>query len=74
MVPQLPELKSLRVGYIREVAEAARPASRLDVEPDDAGIAGAKMAIEENNAGGKFMGDLYTLEVKTPVTKPDSAR
>src|SRR5688572_30334763 len=58
-MPQSPELKSLRVGYIREMAEAPRPASRLDVEPEDAGIAGAKMAIEENNAGGKFMGDLY---------------
>ena len=73
-MPQSPELKSLRVGYIREMAEAPRPASRLDVEPEDAGIAGAKMAIEENNAGGKFMGDLYTLEVKTPATPEDGVK
>ena len=71
-VQQSPELKPLRVGYIREMVEEPRPASRLDVEPEDAGIAGAKMAIEENNAGGKFVGDLYMLEVKTPATPEES--
>jgi ABC transporter substrate binding protein (PQQ-dependent alcohol dehydrogenase system) len=71
-MPQSPELKPLRVGYIREMVEEVRPASRLDVEPEDAGIAGAKMAIEENNAGGKFMGDLYLLEVKTPASSEES--
>ncbi len=56
------------VGYIREDYERPRPASRLDVEPRDAGTAGAKMAIEENNAGGKLIGDHYSLEAKTVST------
>ena len=71
-VQQSPELKPLRVGYIRELVERPRPASRLDVEPENAGIAGAEMAIEENNAGGKFMGDHYELAVKTPASAEES--
>jgi ABC transporter substrate binding protein (PQQ-dependent alcohol dehydrogenase system) len=71
-VPQSPPLTPLPIGYIREVTEHPRPASRVDVEPTDAGIAGAKMAIDEDNAGGKFVGDLYSLDVAT-VASPDKA-
>ncbi len=71
-IPQSPQLTPLPIGYIREVVEHPRPASRVDVEPADAGIAGAKMAVDENNAGGKFMGDLYSLDVAT-VASPDKA-
>ena len=54
------------------MVEHPRPASRLDVEPKDAGIAGAKMAIEENNAGGRFTGHDYSLDVST-VASADKA-
>jgi ABC transporter substrate binding protein (PQQ-dependent alcohol dehydrogenase system) len=64
-LPQSPPLTPLSIGYLRESAEHARPASRLDVEPKDAGIAGAKMGIEENNAGGRFTGHHYSLDVST---------
>ncbi len=71
-LPQSPPLTPLPIGYIREVSEHPRPASRVDVEPADAGVSGAKMAIEENNAGGKFVGDFYSLDVST-VASPDQA-
>jgi ABC transporter substrate binding protein (PQQ-dependent alcohol dehydrogenase system) len=64
-LPQSPKMTPVPVGYIREVLDQPRPASRLDVEPIDAGVAGAKMAIEEDNAGGRFLGDLYSLDVST---------
>jgi len=64
-LPQSPELAPLPIGYLRETVQHPRPASRLDVEPKDAGIAGAKMAIEENNAGGRFTGHNYVLDVST---------
>jgi len=64
-VPQSPALAPLPIGYLRETVEHPRPASRLDVEPKDAGIAGAKMAIEENNAGGRFTGHAYSLDVSS---------
>ena len=60
------------IGYLREVYEHPRPSSRLDVDPSDAGVAGAKMALGENNAGGKFTGDFYSLDVKT-VASPVAA-
>jgi len=44
----------------------------MDVEPLDAGVSGAKMAIDENNAGGQFTGEVYNLDVST-VTSPDKA-
>ncbi len=60
------------IGYVRQIPDHPRPASRMDVEPDNAGIAGAKMAIEENNAGGQFTGDIYSLYTKT-VASPEAA-
>ncbi|MBC8012920.1 MAG: ABC transporter substrate-binding protein [Methyloceanibacter sp.] len=71
-VPESPPLVPLPIGYLREVGDHPRPASRLDVEPKDAGIAGAKMAVEENNAGGRFTGHAYTLDVST-VASPEKA-
>jgi ABC transporter substrate binding protein (PQQ-dependent alcohol dehydrogenase system) len=64
-LPQSPALTPLKIGYLRETLEHPRPASRLDVEPKDAGVAGAKMAVEENNAGGRFTGHDYSLDVST---------
>jgi ABC transporter substrate binding protein (PQQ-dependent alcohol dehydrogenase system) len=64
-VPQAPATTAVPIGYIRQVGDHPRPSSRLDVEPNDAGIAGAKMALDENNAGGKFTSDLYSLDVST---------
>jgi ABC transporter substrate binding protein (PQQ-dependent alcohol dehydrogenase system) len=71
-VPQSPPLTPVRIGYLREIGDHPRPASRLDVLPKDAGIAGAKMAVEENNAGGRFTGHDYSLDVKT-VSSPEKA-
>jgi ABC transporter substrate binding protein (PQQ-dependent alcohol dehydrogenase system) len=71
-MPQSPQMTPVPIGYIREIPDRPRPASRMDVEPDDAGSAGAKMAIDENNAGGKFVGDFYSLDTKT-VASPDAA-
>jgi len=68
-MPQSPPLTPVLIGYIREAAEHPRPASRMDIEPANAGIAGAELALGENNAGGKFVGDVYTLDVKTVTPK-----
>ena len=68
-MPQSPPLTPVPIGYLRVAGDSQRPASRMDREPADAGIAGAELALGENNAGGKFMGDLYTLDVKTVTPK-----
>src|SRR5262245_18452747 len=64
-VPQSPALTPIKIGYLRESPERPRPPPRLHVEPKDAGVAGAKMAIEKNNAGGRFTGHDYSLDVST---------
>jgi ABC transporter substrate binding protein (PQQ-dependent alcohol dehydrogenase system) len=71
-LPQSPEMAPLKIGYIREEVEHPRPASRRDVEPEDAGVSGAEMAVEENNAGGRFTGHAYSLDVET-VSSPEEA-
>jgi ABC transporter substrate binding protein (PQQ-dependent alcohol dehydrogenase system) len=71
-MPQSPQMTPVPIGYLRYTPERPRPSSRVDVEPRDAGIAGAKMALDENNAGGKFTGDLYSIDVST-VASDDAA-
>jgi ABC transporter substrate binding protein (PQQ-dependent alcohol dehydrogenase system) len=71
-MPQSPALTAVKIGYIRQVGEHPRPSSRLDVLPKDAGIAGALMGVEENNAGGRFTNHDYSLETKT-VSSPEKA-
>jgi len=71
-MPQSPEMTPVDIGYLREEVPHPRPASRLDTEPEDAGIDGAKMGIEENNAGGRFMGHLYGLDVETASSPEDA--
>ena len=71
-LPQSPELNAIKLGYIRELGDHPAPASRLDVPPKDAGLAGAKMAVEENNAGGRFTGHDYNVDLTT-VSSRDEA-
>jgi ABC transporter substrate binding protein (PQQ-dependent alcohol dehydrogenase system) len=71
-LPQSPPMTAVDIGYLREDVAGPRPASRLDVEPDNAGIAGAEMGVKENNAGGRFMGHLYGLDVETASSPEDA--
>ncbi len=71
-VPQSPPLRAVPIGYLKEHRDLPLPSSRLDIEPKDAGLAGAKMAIEENNAGGRFLGDYYSLD-PAEVASPEEA-
>jgi ABC transporter substrate binding protein (PQQ-dependent alcohol dehydrogenase system) len=51
----------IKVGYLRR-AEPKIAISLLDIPPADDGVAGAKMAIEDNNTTGKFLSQRFTLE------------
>jgi hypothetical protein len=46
----------LRVEHPRPL-----PISRLDLPPDDLGLAGARLATADNNTTGRFMGQQFTL-------------
>lgn len=55
------EAVEFRIGYLR-LDEKKLALSVLDVPPPDDGIAGAKVAINDNNTTGKFLNQHFTLE------------
>ncbi len=59
----------IRIGYLRSYAPQLA-LSALDVPPRDEGVAGAEVAIADNNTTGKFLGQQFVLDV-TEV-KPDA--
>lgn len=52
----------IRIGYLRAY-EPQLALSVLDVPPRDEGVAGANVAIHDNNTTGKFLGQTFTLDV-----------
>jgi ABC transporter substrate binding protein (PQQ-dependent alcohol dehydrogenase system) len=55
----------------RELRDEALPLSLLDLPPKDLGIAGAKLAITDNNTTGRFMNQEFKLE---PIEESDPAK
>jgi ABC transporter substrate binding protein (PQQ-dependent alcohol dehydrogenase system) len=51
----------IKIGYLRRV-EPKIAISLLDIPPADDGVAGARLAIEDNNTTGKFLSQRFTLE------------
>jgi ABC transporter substrate binding protein (PQQ-dependent alcohol dehydrogenase system) len=47
----------------RQLRDEPLPLSLLDLPPPDLGIAGAKLAIKDNNTTGQFMNQKFTLDV-----------
>lgn len=59
-------------GIIRVEPDPARlPLSRLRLPPADLGVAGAELAVADNNTTGSFMGQEFTLA--TATVPPDQA-
>nr|WP_166677371.1 ABC transporter substrate-binding protein [Rhizobium gallicum] len=52
----------IRIGYLRAY-EPQLALSVLDVPPRDEGVAGANIAINDNNTTGRFLGQSYSLDV-----------
>lgn len=48
---------------LKQVRDKNPPLSLLDIAPPDEGVAGAKLAISDNNTTGKFLGQNFTLDV-----------
>lgn len=59
----------IKLGYLRAYAPQLA-LSVLDIPPRDDGVAGAEVAIGDNNTTGKFLGQSFALDV-TEV-KPDA--
>lgn len=53
----------VKIGYLRAYAPQLA-LSALDVPPRDEGVAGAELAIDDNNTTGSFLGQEFSLEIK----------
>jgi ABC transporter substrate binding protein (PQQ-dependent alcohol dehydrogenase system) len=56
------------IGYLKQEVKRLIPLSRLNVKPEDLGIAGAEIALKDNNTTGKFTKQKFLLDVeRVPV-------
>ena len=62
----------IRILLVREIREdRLPPLSLLDLPPPDDGVAGAKLAISDNNTTGRFLGQDFTLDVASSAKSED---
>src|SRR4029450_7753423 len=59
-----PSAVTVPIGYLKQEVKRQIPLSRLNVEPDDLGIAGAEIALKDNNTTGRFTKQQFALEVE----------
>ncbi len=57
------EAQRITIILARELRDAPPPLSLLDFPPEDDGIAGARLAIADNNTTGRFLKQEFTLDV-----------
>ena len=55
------EPTEIKIGYLRQV-EVKRTISLVQLPPDNDGVAGAKLAVDDNDSSGKFLNQRFTLE------------
>ena len=58
------EMTEVPIGYLKQEVKHPIPLSRLYVEPTDYGIAGAQLALKDNNTTGRFTKQDFTLDVE----------
>jgi ABC transporter substrate binding protein (PQQ-dependent alcohol dehydrogenase system) len=58
------EMTEVPIGYLKQEVKHPIPLSRLHVEPTDYGIAGAQLALKDNNTTGRFTKQDFTLDVE----------
>jgi ABC transporter substrate binding protein (PQQ-dependent alcohol dehydrogenase system) len=62
----------IKIGYLRQ-AEPRTAISLLDIPPPDDGVAGAKLAIEDNNTTGQFLNQRFSVEETRLKDEDDTA-
>ncbi len=60
------------IGYLKQEVKRFIPLSRLNVEPEDLGIAGAEIALKDNNTTGRFTKQHFTLEIERVAVDGDA--
>lgn len=63
----------LHLTYLQVEEEQPPTLSNLEPRPEDLGLAGAQVAIADNNTTGRFLGQTYVLETVTVARGADPA-
>jgi ABC transporter substrate binding protein (PQQ-dependent alcohol dehydrogenase system) len=66
------QVTAVPIGYLKQEVKRPIPLSRLNVEPDDFGIAGAEIALKDNITTGRFTKQSFTLEVERVPVEGDA--
>ena len=74
MPPPAAGLTTVPIGYLKQEVKKVIPLSRLRVEPEDIGIAGAEIALKDNNTTGRFTKQQFTLEVESVPVGGDAVQ
>jgi ABC transporter substrate binding protein (PQQ-dependent alcohol dehydrogenase system) len=62
------DVVTVPIGYLEQEVKRPLPISRLNIPPDDLGVAGAELALKDNNTTGRFTEQQFTLDVaRVPV-------
>ncbi len=70
-VPAAADAQALTILMVRQIRpDRLPPLSLLDIPPKDDGLAGARLAIDDNNTTGRFMKQNFALEL---IESEDSA-
>lgn len=67
----------IHVHYLKQIVPAPPTLSNLDPVPDDLGLRGAELGLEDNITTGRFLGQTYTLSVTEVAPEgdfPDAVR
>jgi ABC transporter substrate binding protein (PQQ-dependent alcohol dehydrogenase system) len=57
------QVRQIPIVLARELRDLPAPLSLLDARPQDDGVAGARLAINDNNTTGRFLKQQFALEV-----------
>src|SRR5215470_9678416 len=65
------EPAEIRIGYLRQ-PEPKLALSLLQVPPDNDGVAGAQLGIDDNNTTGAFLDQRFSLEIVRLAERDDA--
>jgi ABC transporter substrate binding protein (PQQ-dependent alcohol dehydrogenase system) len=72
--PAAADVTTVPIGYLKQEVKRPVPLSRMNVEPEDLGIAGAEIALKDSNTTGRFTKQQFTLEVERVPAGGDAVR
>jgi len=70
-VSAAPTVQQIAIVLARELRDLPPPLSLLDFPPPDDGVAGARLAINDNNTTGRFLQQEFTLDVIQSAAAPE---